>query len=651
MVRNRGIAFKLILLFVSVSGFIFLCVLGYGYFFSRKMIEKNAEESAKNLALATVNRIETNLRALQKIPYSIKYLIELHDPEPKKLMPLLQTMVKNNREVYGCAVAFEPFASPKNLSAFSPYFYKIGDGLGFTDLGNSKAAYFLSDWYQIPKELDRPDWSEPYYAEASSGVLMSTYSVPFYKYKDGASRFAGVVTADISLEKLQEIVSSLKILHTGYAFLISQNGMIVTHPKKELIMNETIFGLAEEAGDERLRQLGRRMIRGESGFIPLGAGILGKECFMYYAPIPSNDWSLAVLFPRSELMADVKKYSVIMAILMVVGLSSLSFAIVLISRSITGPLRRMAEVTERMAEGDLDAELPVIRSGDEVGVLAKAFEQMRVSLKEYIRKLTETMAAKQRIESELKIAHDIQMSILPKMFPPFPDRPEFDIYAVIEPAKEVGGDFYDFFFVDDTHICLIIADVSDKGVPASLFMAVTKTLIKAKAGVGSTPGEILTRVNQELSKDNDTNMFVTVFFAILDVVTGEVNYANGGHNPPVIMRRDGTVTFMESAKNPMVGVIEGVHYTTLRLALGPGEAILMYTDGVTEAINGSGHLFGEERLIEEVRRLSDRSLEGTIKGLKDAVGRFSTGVPQSDDITIMGILFSGPSHRHGNGER
>jgi sigma-B regulation protein RsbU (phosphoserine phosphatase) len=640
VLRNRGLAFKLILLTVAASGFIFLSVFGYNYVFSKKLIEKHVEESARNLVMATVNNIEISLRSLQKVPQNAVCFVQDRDLEPKEITRLLHELLKANPDIYGSTIAIEPHVYKKNMGRFAPYLYRLEEGLAFTDLSTGKGDYALNDWYQIPKELERPDWSEPYF-EGANDTLMSTFSVPLFKEHDGKRRFAGVITADISLEKLQDIVASLRILNTGYAFVISQNGMVVTHPKKEWIMNETIFGLAEQEGDEQLRALGKRMLKRESGFVQMRAGVFGKESWMYYAPIPSNGWSLAVLFPRDELMADVRRFGIIVAVLIAVGLLSLSFTIVLIARSITKPLSRMADATESIAAGDLDVELPVTQSGDEVGMLTRAFDKMRLSLKEHIRVLTETTAAKQRIESELNIAHDIQMSILPKIFPPFPDRHDIDIYATIEPAKEVGGDFYDFFFIDDTHICVVIADVSGKGVPASLFMAVTKTLIKAKTTAKSIPGEVLTRVNAELSEGNDTNMFVTVFLSILDLATGDFSYANGGHNPPLLIQQEGGVTFIEGSGEPIVGVLEGINYRTKTLRLKNGDRVCMYTDGVTEAANEHDELFGEKRMVAFITVFKNHTLEDEIRGLKEEVSRFAANVPQADDITILGLQFNG----------
>lgn len=316
-------------------------------------------------------------------------------------------------------------------------------------------------------------------------------------------------------------------------------------------------------------------------------------------------------------------------------------SVILIARSITQPLSAMALATADIATGNLDTELPPVKSGDEIRRLGEAFEHMKTSLKKYIQELAETTAAKERIESELKIAHDIQMSILPKLFPPFPDRPEFDIYAMIEPAREVGGDFYDFFFIDNDHLCFVIADVSDKGIPASLLMMVTKTLIKANTTTGSTPDEILMKVNNELCGGNDSSMFVTIFCGILNTQTGEVLYANGGHNPPLIIGSGREATFLEKTAELVVGITYGIAYTKERMVLQPGDSLFLYTDGVTEAMNEKNELFSEGRLITVVTASEGKSVQETIDGVMGEIGRFSLNTPQADDITMMMIRFNG----------
>jgi sigma-B regulation protein RsbU (phosphoserine phosphatase) len=641
MLKNKGIAFKLSILILSTTAVIFIAIFGYSYQISRKLILNNVRDNAKNLTFNAVNRIETILQSFEKIPENLAYSLEYSTYNKNDILNLLRSIVQNNPEVFGSTIAFEPYAFEKDSLYFAPYFYKDNGTIKFTYLGGEQYRYFYWDWYQIPKELNKPEWSEPYYDEGGGNIIMSTYSVPFYKTLNGKKQLMGIVTADISLDWLEKIVSSIEIFKTGYGFLISKNGTIVTHPNSGLIMNETIFSLAEQRKDKQLREIGRRMISGQSGFVPLNGFNSHKEYWMFFAPLSSSGWSLGVLFPQDELMSDITKLNRNVFIIGIAGLSILLIMIVVISGSITKPLRLLAAATKDIAVGNLDTEIPSSQSGDEVGKLTDSFIHMERSLKNYIKELTETTAAKERIESELSVAREIQMSILPKIFPPFPNRKEFEIFASIEPAKEVGGDFYDFFFLDNDHLFFCIGDVSGKGVPASLFMAVTKTLMKAKTTSGMAPRETLTSVNSELSADNDTAMFVTVFSGILNTRTGEVLYSNGGHNPPYLLSKTLGLKVLDDNSGTALGISEGSSYSTGRITLQAGDGIFLYTDGVTEAMDSNGEMFSDERLTNFLANQKDFKPEEITRSTLAEVINFSTGTPQADDITVMAIQFSG----------
>jgi sigma-B regulation protein RsbU (phosphoserine phosphatase) len=649
MLKNRGIAFKLILFFTVSSALIFLLIFSFNYRYSRRMIEKNVKDHAETLVQSTVNKIETVLLSVKKCPGNMAYFLEKGSFNQEELLHLLRMVVENNPEIYGATIAFEPYKFDKRSLYFAPYFYKNQGKIKLTYLGSEEYPYFYLDWYQIPKELNRPEWSEPYFDEGGGNILMATYSVPFYKWVGGKRQFQGIVTADISLGWLQNIVSSIKLLQTGYGFLISKNGTMVTHPLKQLIMNETIFGVAEARADTYLREIARKMIRGESGFVPYRSIVSGKECWMYYTPIPSSSWSLAVLFPQDEFMADITRLNRTVIALGVIGLLLLSFAVAFIARSITTPLRDMARATQDIGTGNLDIALPRVKSGDEVGKLAEAFEYMRTSLKGYIKQLTETTAAKERIESELSIARNIQMGFLPQTFPAFPGRTEFDLHAIIEPAKEVGGDLYDYFLIDENRLFFLIGDVSDKGVPAALFMAVAKTLFKTHTLHGDAEIDgIVSRVNQELSRGNPWQMFVTAFAGILDLKTGKIIYCDGGHEPPFIIRAGKEVEILKKKGNPALCFFDDFCFECDSIYLHSGDALVLYTDGVTEAMNGERQLFGIERIKRAFQLCYQAPLAAAItRQLLEQVKSFVKNAPQSDDIAILAICYYGSKPQEG----
>jgi sigma-B regulation protein RsbU (phosphoserine phosphatase) len=269
---------------------------------------------------------------------------------------------------------------------------------------------------------------------------------------------------------------------------------------------------------------------------------------------------------------------------------------------------------------------------------AMAIDLIQLSIKRFIENLKAETVARERIESELRIAQEIQASMLPSVFP---QRKEFELFAMMDPAKEVGGDFYDFFFVDDKRLCFVIGDVSGKGVPAALFMAISKTLIKTEAKQGLSTDEVLTVVNSILAQDNQTCLFVTVFCAILDIETGEVEFANGGHNPPLVCNSSGCYDYMKMACGFVIGVMDKMKCEKQRLTLKPGDMIFLYTDGVTEAMDPDKQQFGEHRLKEILSNHTDKDIKGLIDSMRQEVLSFVRGAPQSDDITMLALRYTG----------
>ncbi len=630
-------------------GLIFLAAFAYNYYFSREAVLGYVQENTGHLTQATVYRMESVLTGVQKAPRQLALWLEQNPYQEQDLLKNIRTLLVSNPEIFGSAVAFEPRAFHPRKFYYAPYSFREKDQtIKSVFLGAEEYRYFSRDWYQVPRELNQAVWSEPYYDEGGGNIVMATYSVPFNRMEKGVRVFAGVVTADLSLAWLQELVGAIKIYKTGYAFLISQNGVFVTHPKKDLILRESLFSLAEERGDQRLREIGRAMIRGDQGFVPALDMVSGKKSWLAYAPLASSGWSLGVVIPEEELLAGIRELSREVLLIGLLGGILLVVAISLVAGTITRPLRFLALKTREIAQGNLDGDLPEPRSRDEIGQLALSFSEMRLALKDYIRHLAEATAEKERIASELKIARTIQQSFLPRHFPlPAADNP-FELHALLEPAKEVGGDFYDFALLDAEHLYLAVGDVSDKGVPAALLMAVTKTLLKNLAGPGIDPAEILARVNREISRDNEANMFVTVFLGILNTASGVLVYSNAGHLPPVLVRAGRDPEWVPLPKGFVLGGLENARYRSRTITLDPGDRLVLYTDGVTEAMNPEGLLFSGERLLASVREAAAGSPEELVVGLKNSVQAFVQDNPQTDDITLMGVLFRGAGKSEGN---
>ncbi len=299
-------------------------------------------------------------------------------------------------------------------------------------------------------------------------------------------------------------------------------------------------------------------------------------------------------------------------------------------------LTKNAEAFAKCRTGFLD-EMLNIHTGDEIETLAAALAKMEVDITKYINNLARVTADKERIATELAVATQIQTSMLPCIFPPYPDLKEFDIYALMQAAKEVGGDFYDFFLIDRTHLCVVIADVSGKGVPAALFMVIAKTLIKNHAQAGMSPKQVFEAVHDQLCENNEAGIFVTAFMGVLDVTDGSFTYVNAGHNPPLLSTGGAPYDWLKSKRGFVLAGMEHMKYSQQQITLFPGDSLLLYTDGVTEALNPREELYSEARLKAFVNsgRLDGCTLEKQLHLLRQELAVFADGAQQADDITML----------------
>ena len=643
--KNRSLAFRLSLGILLCVLLTMTAILTHNAIVARRLMLGHIEEGARNLCQAMAARLDQTFMVAAEEARTMAVAIEnlqLKEDDYRRLMPAL--LKDSPGRFYGNMVAFEPYAFDPQRQYFGPYVFRDGgQNVKFVLLGGDDYQYFHLDWYHVPKQLQQPLWSEPYFDEGGSNILMTTYSHPFYRQRHGRKFFSGVVTVDISLSHLQKLVATMKLSDRGYGFLISRFGRIITHPDMNMVMNQTIFSLAEEYSYPQLQELGEKMTGGNAGFFPFRSTLLGESCWVYFHPLKSNGWSLGMVVPERELLAGLDHLRFNLLLIAAGGTVILLLLVVVVSYRVTRPLKTLTAATVEIGHGNLHLQLPDCGGGEnEIGQLARAFGSMQTNLLAHIDHLQKTTAEKEKIESELTIAREIQLSIIPKIFPAFPEHKELSIFAVLESAKAVGGDLYDFFFLDDTRLCFSVGDVSGKGVPASLFMAVTQTLLRATASRELTPGETVTRMNRALARDNEMSMFVTYFLGIIDLASGEVAFCNAGHNPPFILRAGGACEKIDRLHGMPLGVVDFNTYDSGRLQLHPGDLMLLYTDGVTEAMNVRHELFGEGRLLEVLelgRKLNTRRLIETVLG---NVKVHAGGFEQSDDITVVAMRYYGP---------
>jgi phosphoserine phosphatase RsbU/P len=323
-------------------------------------------------------------------------------------------------------------------------------------------------------------------------------------------------------------------------------------------------------------------------------------------------------------------------------LAAMLVLVAMLSQKITEPIRVLREGVGFVSTGNLDHVMD-IRTGDEIQELAEAFNKMTDDLKAYIINLQQVTIEKERVESDLRVAHKIQAGMLPRIFPPFPEIEHLDLYATMEPAREVGGDFFDFFVLEDHRLCFNIGDVSGKGVPAALFMVITMTILRNQATLNPSLEQVFQQTNAMLCGGNDETMFVTLFMAILDPKTGELEYISAGHNPPLLSVRGKDFEFLNVSPSLVMGGMEGYPYRASKIVMQPGDMLFLYTDGVTEAMNAGDELFGDNRTMQALNDLKGKPVRELIQGMREAIDSFTQGAPASDDITMLAVSLTGLS--------
>jgi sigma-B regulation protein RsbU (phosphoserine phosphatase) len=625
------------------------------YTSARDLLEKQKQAEFAAATAATANRIDIVGRSVEKITEGLAVTVDDIEPEPVRARAMLRQTVQANDELYAAGIGYEPVL----YDNFAPYAYdpdgryegtpaKGGSGADkvvVTDLGRHGQAYDVGDWYQLPFQTRHAVWTEPYYQEGGGDVILATYAVPV-QLRDDKAPVSAVVTGDISLFWLRRLLQDIDVGDGGYAFLISRNGTFIAHPDPGFIMNQSIFSVAAARRDAQLRAIGQKMTAGRSGYV-LFDGLRSMKgdgaSWLAYRPVSSTGWSLGIVVSDSAISADVVALNRIQWGIALIGIAALLVITLLIAGTITRPIRGLDAATHALASGDLGAPLPKARGRDEIARLTSSFGQMRDDLERHIDELRESTAVQERMHSELRIAAGIQMDLVPRTFPPFPERHDLDLFATLVPAREVGGDFYDFVEMDGDRLCLAIADVSGKGVPAALLMAVGRSFLRSFIREGGSPAEIVRSLNEEIAAENEASMFITMFLAVADLSTGEVHYASAGHNPPFVVTAAGAASQVPRVRGVALGARPGMVYDEGALKLARGDVLFLYTDGVSESMDAGNVMFTERRIGEELAPAvaGGASCEEVVEHMLAAVRRHADGVEQFDDVTMLAFRYLG----------
>ena len=511
------------------------------------------------------------------------------------------------------------------------------------------------DWYLQGEKVSAPIFTD-LYSSSTTGEPCVSVLMPYYD-NDGV---AGVIGMDVSPSDIYEQVNASSLEGRDTIFILGKNGEVLFSTSKDEDLAPYILDRdLRNDDDETLAQAARRMVNGEQDIVKVD--IDGNEYFLAFAPLKSIGWSFGTLIDQSEVhlvgeqvKEDVGEYIVGYSNLLESFLFKVSAASLLIvaiifaglfrrslkeSDDFVKPINSLIDGVQEVAGGNLNKKIN-LATGDELELLADNFNHMTGELSALMKNLAAKTAAAERTKTELAVATEIQDGMLPKNFPV---SAEFNLHASMTPAKAVGGDFYDFYMLDENHLVITIADVSDKGVPAALFMVMAKTLLKDNMLTDGKPenlSAVMSKTNDELCDNNEADMFVTLFTAIVELSTGEMTFVNAGHNPPFV-RRDKKFSPLGRAKSPIFGTLPGLKFPAMKIQLHDGDAIFLYTDGVTEAMNDQRHLFGERRLQVVLNKLPDAASEKILSDVNEAVKNFVNDAQQSDDITMLAFVLRG----------
>lgn len=603
---------------------------------SRNAVRDEAIKGANRVLENAVLRTNYILEDVEDLAANLEWLILKDLDNPDAMMVYSHNIVQNNTFLNGCSISFEPYFYPEKGKYFSAYSNNNGRYVYTMQEGSDNYQYFYLNWYMLPKLLMQPCWTEPYtdQEEGDEATMNLEMNVSYCRPLIGNDgNFIGVISLDISLKWLSETLSAVKPYPNAYAFLLGRGGSYLVHPDPQKLFYESFFtpGLVDELSPEQ-KQLGKDMLDWKEGIRRLEVD--GDPSFVIFRPILTTGWSLAIVCPESDIFGGFRRFRNTLLLSLILGLILMFLVMYFIIHRQIKPLSSLATHAETMASGKLEVELPHMDRTDEIGVLNRAFRYMQVSLRDYIDKLTTATAKRERIEGELQIARDIQMGMVPRNFPAFPGRTDIDLFASMSPAKEVGGDLYDYFIKEDK-LYFCIADVSGKGVPASLFMAVVRNLFRVVASEGEVPEEIARRINDTVSEDNEQLMFITMFIGMVDLKTGKLSFCNCGHNPPVLL--GGKPGFMECEPNVPLGIAPGFVFKGQSIKDFRGTPILLYTDGLNEAENSAHEELGNDRLIQSLSENPYKDAQATIDTLLDTVAAHVGDAEQSDDLTLLCI--------------
>ncbi len=609
----------LYLLLGLVPTFLVFSYLGENY--SKRFIYSGAMLKAKVLALDSARQIEYIASSISRRPENIALLVE-HGISIPSVERTMREYVYSSGQIYGMALAFLPQYSPTG-GYFCPYYYFSRGHMRFKNLVPPGYDYMKFEWFYRPIEEDKALWSEPYFDKGGGEIWMSTFSVPI---RDESGRPVGIATADASISFLSSIVSKIKILKSGGAFILSTRGNVLA-PLGKYQGEGCVAHIVRNIHQRAFRKLVKAMEEQQTGFDEVF--FEGRKYLIYHLPLHQTNWSIGVVFPENELFAPLKSLNVYFMLAIAGGISLIVFIVFAVSNKTTKDLVKIKEVSSTIADGDFNVSIPEDLTNEAKSV-GEALRRMQSSLRLYINKVEETA----KLEKELELARDIQNTFIPANM-----SGEFSgcwFEAVSIWAKQVGGDFYGVSPVDDGRVVFYLGDVSGKGVPAALYVALEKSVIEVLLEQEYKPNRLVSLLNEHMVKLSGRGMFSTLFVGLLDLNEGLLYCCNAGHVPPLLCSERSVSCMVVSGDVP-VGAFPGFEYRLMEYPLSDLKRMIVYSDGLPEARNEKGEVFGEERIARVVlNSMSDNIVRELISEHK----RFVGSAELHDDTTVLGVKIS-----------
>ena len=624
---------RLVLLLTLTIAMTLTAITIVDYLSSRERILQAQETRVETTVDDAVRDLETRLMVLEETADLLAEVVQSGDYSEAELRNLLYEAVDDRTDLFGAALALHPPFASNPVRGFAHYYFYREGRIESSDLTEAY-DYLLSSWFREALSRGEPIWTEPYFDAGGGEVNMVTYSVPMFREVDGESVFYGVVTADITLDELQYYLERMQLGERGFGFLLSRSGKVMVSPNPDNRLRPWAGTMPNPEQAERWAGIISRVTAGEAASDKIACFDQDQQCVIKLAPLESTRWPVGAFYSEYEILGPLRDYLTKSVLSQLLTMVLLLIGITWVSRRITRPLTSLATATEEIAGGNFHTPLPPARSRDELGRLVTAFSTMQGELERYVSQLQAETASRNRLQGELQAATAIQMSMLPGAGRAGVIEDGFKLWAHLRPAKSVGGDLYTFPVQSRKRLFLAVGDVSDKGVPAALFMARAMTLLQQYVYSTLDAGAIMAQLNEELVEGNENCMFVTLFIGWLELETFTLRFASGGHTPPSLSRGDRVVT-VEQESGPALGLAEAQEFPLNTVQLAPGDQLAIFTDGIDEAFDADQAQFGLDAVNRVLADNRGQNLEAIGQALLEAVDAHQGEVPQSDDITLM----------------